>query len=144
MKKIFIRLFLLGIVLSGCSKSKATAGEPETEIKKDFKVIGYMFAGGDLLAASAGIDFSKITHLNIAFINPDASGLFAPVSGLAELVKKAHDNKVKVLSAFAGGNPPQHLKELIKPAKKKALIDGLIQLIRTYNLDGLDVDLEGD
>lgn len=146
MKNVFVKLLFLAVVLSGCGKSNAAAGEPEAEqgVRKDFKVVGYMFASGDLLAASAKIDFSKITHLNIAFINPDASGSFAPVNGLQELVKKAHDHQVKVLSALGGGNPPQHLKDLIKPAKKKILIDALVQLVKTYNLDGLDVDLEGD
>jgi len=123
---------------------RATTREPEEEGKLGFKVIGYMFAGDDLLTAAARIDFSRITHLNIAFINPDASGVFAPVAGLKELVKKAHDNKVLVLSAFAGGGPPQHLKDLITQAKKKILIEGLMGLIDTYNLDGIDVDLEGD
>lgn len=144
MRKIFIKLLLLGLIVSGCGKSKATTGEPDQKGKQNFKVVGYMFASGDLLAAAENLDFSRLTHLNIAFINPDASGIFAPVTGLKELVKKAHDNQVLVLSAFAGGGPPEYLKNLIKPANKNTLINGLMGLINTYNLDGIDVDLEGD
>ena len=144
--KLFLRLVFLALVFAGCGKGKVKAEEqqlvPETE--KEFKVVGYMFADGDLLAKSAQIDFSRITHLIIAFINPDASGNFAPVAGLQALAEKAHENDVKILSALAGGNPPQHLKELIKPANRKKLVDGLTQLTRTYSLDGVDVDLEGD
>ncbi|AOM76499.1 hypothetical protein BFS30_04620 [Pedobacter steynii] len=131
-------------MLTGCSKNPVTAAEPEIEKVERFKVIGYLFADGDLLVKPATIDFNKITHLNIAFINPDASGIFAPVKGLAELVKKAHQQQVKVIAAIAGGNPPQYLKDLLKPDKRKVLVGGLIQLTRTYNLDGIDVDLEGD
>lgn len=149
--KLFFQLICFSLMLTGCSKTPVKAAAPETkkeepqkEEPKHFKVIGYLFAGGDLLAASAKIDLSKITHLNIAFINPDASGAFAPVAGLAELVKKAHQQQVKVIAAIAGGDPPQYLKEMLKPDRRKTLIDGLIQLTRTYNLDGIDVDLEGD
>lgn len=148
MKPINLLTLLLcfSMLLGGCAKggTKSLAPDPIEEAKKDFKVVGYMFAEGDLLSKSVKIDFGKITHLNIAFINPDANGNYAVVTGLKELVKKAHDNNVKVLSAFAGGNPPQHLKELLKPANRKILVDGLVQLTRTYGLDGIDVDLEGD
>jgi len=145
-KKLFLRLLCLLVVMAGCSKKtvKAKEAEQENETTKDFKVVGYMFASGDVLAKSAAVDFSKITHLIVAFINPDASGNFASVPGLQALAKKAHNNNVKIISAFAGGNPPQHLKELIKPASRKNLIEGLTQLTRTYDLDGIDVDLEGD
>lgn len=149
--KLFFQMICLSLMFTGCSKTPVKAAEPEIkkeEPKKEepgrFKVVGYMFAGGNLLEESAKIDLSKITHLNIAFINPDASGIFAPVAGLAELVKKAHQQQVKVIVAIAGGDPPQYLKELLKPDKRKILVDGLMQLTNTYNLDGIDVDLEGD
>lgn len=142
--KLLIQLICLSVMLFSCGKTNVKASEPEKPIKKDFKVVGYMFAGGDLMAASAKIDFTKITHLNIAFLNPDVTGTFAAVTGLSELAKKAHNNNVKIIAAFAGGEPPQYLKELIKPDKSKVLIDGLMLLIQTYGLDGIDVDLEGD
>ncbi|MGV8877469.1 MAG: glycosyl hydrolase family 18 protein [Sphingobacteriaceae bacterium] len=142
----FIRLLILSVVLLGCRTGalKTVDEAPVTETKKAFKVIGYMFADGDLLARSADIDFRKITHLNIAFLNPDKAGNFASAKGLSDLVKKAHASNVKVIAAFGGGNPPPHLKDLLIPANRHLLVDGLIQLIKTYDLDGLDVDLEGD
>jgi chitinase len=144
--RLWIQFTCLIAILSGCSKNevKASGPEPVQDTKKSFVVIGYLFAGADLMNAAAKVDLNKLTHLNIAFINPDATGAFAPVSGLQELVKKAHDNKVKVIAAFAGGNPPGYLKDLLRPEKRKLLVDGLLQLTQTYNLDGIDVDLEGD
>ncbi|EDM37619.1 Chitinase [Pedobacter sp. BAL39] len=144
--KILSRVLCLVLLLSGCGKSNVKASAPEEgqTPKRAVNVVGYMFASGDLLAQSAGVDFSKISHLNIAFLNPDASGTFGAVTGLAELTKKAHDNHVKILAAFAGGDPPAYLKEMMKADKRKSLVDGLLNLTRSYNLDGIDVDLEGD
>jgi chitinase len=145
MKKLILlfRIFF-AVILVGCSKSPARAVPVSKTAKADFKVIGYMFANGDLLERSAAIDFTKITHLNVAFINPDAAGNFPSISTLTDLVKKAHTSNVKVIAAFAGGNPPAHLKDLLMPAKRTQLIQGLLQLTKTYDLDGIDVDLEGD
>ncbi|MCD0488167.1 hypothetical protein LPB86_07995 [Pedobacter sp. MC2016-14] len=140
-----LKVFLISVLLSGCGKSDAVATEPEVTAaeKKKLKVIGYLYAN-DLITALPKIEFTKITHVNVSFINPDAAGTFAFVPGLQELVKKAHENNVKVISALAGGDAPGHLKELIKPQSRKILVDGLLQLAQAYNLDGIDVDLEGD
>ncbi|RZK83160.1 MAG: hypothetical protein EOO92_00250 [Pedobacter sp.] len=145
-RKVLIKLLCLSLMITACGKKEVKAIELETkvEVKTDFKVVGYMFASGDLMANATKIDFSKITHLNVAFLNPDASGRFPIVPSLIELASKAHASNVKLIAAFAGGDPPQHLKELLKPANRKVLVEGLTQLTKTYNLDGIDVDLEGD
>lgn len=141
--RIFIQIICLFALVS-CAKSKATDQSMPDKKDKGFYVVGYIFGSGDLDAESAKLDFSKITHLNIAFLNPDANGLFSPSAGLTAAIKRAHDNKVKVLFSFGGGNAPQHLKELIKPTKRAELIKELVKLTNTYNFDGVDVDLEGD
>lgn len=139
--KLFILMICLMAVLTSCSKSKATA---QSIPDKKFYVVGYIFGSGNLDVESAKLDFSKITHLNIAFLNPDANGLIKPASGLAAAIKRAHENKVKVFFSFGGGNAPQHLKQLIKPGQRAELIQELVKLTNTYNFDGVDVDLEGD
>jgi chitinase len=142
----FIRLYFLLIVLAACGKSKAVSQPegPKKAVDKGFYIVGYMFSSGDLDVESAKLDLDKITHLNVAFINPDEAGVFAEVQGLKQAVKRAHDKGVKVFSSFAGGVPPQHLKELLKPDKRAGLVASLVNLTATYNLDGIDVDLEGD
>jgi chitinase len=141
-----LKMLCLLVLLLSCGKSTVNAEAPDEgdPPKKDFFVIGYMFADANLLTASAKIDFNKITHLNIAFINPDATGKFIAPTGLQELVNKAHDKKVKVIAAIGGGSPPEHLKALLPPGNRKVLIDNLMSLVNTYQLDGVDVDLEGD
>lgn len=147
MKKSLIYFKCLAVfLLFDCSKSKVAANELEPvpkRTKSDFAVVGYMFSSGNLDTESAKLDFDKITHLNVAFINPDANAVFAPVLGLSEAVKRAHGKGVKVYSSFAGGDPPQHLKDLLKPNKRASLVNALVGLTTTYNLDGIDVDLEG-
>lgn len=139
--KTYVAIFLL----FGCTKGRVVANELEQPpIKRGSYIVGYMFSSGNLDTESAKLDFDKITHLNVAFINPDANGVFAPVLGLSEAVKRAHSKGVKVYSSFAGGNPPTHLKELLKSNKRSTLVNALVGLTTTYNLNGIDVDLEGD
>lgn len=139
--KRYIVLFLSCLqLLMACGK---TNQEAEKQTNKSY-VVGYLFANRTLLEGAKKIDFSKITHLNIAFINPDVAGNFPSLAGLAETVELAHKQGVKVFASFAGGAPPEHLKDLLQPAKQSMLIANFGKLIDTYKLDGIDVDLEGD
>ncbi|SMG44351.1 glycosyl hydrolase family 18 protein [Sphingobacterium psychroaquaticum] len=140
MKRYILLLISCLHLLTACGKEHTTTENPP---RKAF-VVGYLFANTGLLEAAKKLDFTKITHLNIAFINPDATGTFPTVLGLSETVKLAHQHDVKVFASFAGGSPPEHLKDLLKPAKQKALIVNFGKLVDTYSLDGIDVDLEGD
>lgn len=145
--KIIITLSFLVIILLGCSRSKLDAHEPNTgkrAVDKGVHIVGYIFSNRNLDAESDKLDFTKFTHLNVAFINPNEDGTFAPVTGLRETVKRAHDQGVKVFSSFAGGNPPQYLKTLLRDENRVNLVSALVNLTKTYNLDGIDVDLEGD
>lgn len=142
MKKYIIFLFASMHLLFACAKQKELARTPEPQGKA--VVVGYLFANEDLLTAAKQVDFSKITHLNIAFINPNAQGNFAAIPGLKEAVQLAHGKGVKVFASFAGGSPPMHLKTLLQPTQQPALVANFAKLIDRYDLDGIDVDLEGD
>ncbi len=64
------------------------------------KVVGYMYTTGDANV----VDWSKITHLNLAFENPDAQGnLSFTTNNNNTLIQKAHANDVKVLVSICGG-----------------------------------------
>src|SRR5687767_4727572 len=69
-----------------------------------FKVVGYMpsWAG-----AVSQIQFSKLTHINYAFILPNSTGGLQPLdnpSKLQSLVSSGHAANVKVLIAVGGWN----------------------------------------
>jgi GH18 family chitinase len=123
----------------------------QTKIKNPrstFKVVGYYFLRAALkdssYADSNYLFLNKITHLNIAFINPDSGGNFNQKFAIDTLVKRAHQKNVKVLASIAGGGLHEYYHQLLKKNNRQLFISNLISLVKQYNLDGIDVDLEGD
>lgn len=112
-----------------------------------FKVVGYYFLNSALRdtvhADSTYLFLNKITHLNIAFINPDTTGNFRQDLAIDTLIKKAHKKKVKVLASIAGGGSHAYYAALLQDDKRKFFIGNLVSLVKRYDLDGIDVDLEG-
>jgi chitinase len=108
------------------------------------KVIGYVTNN-----QVATVDYTKITHLNIAFENPDANGNLSFASNDNTYIQKAHDNGKKVLVSIAGGFASEDATykaryfDLISDAKRAGFVDKISAYLTTHNFDGLDVDLEG-
>jgi len=109
-----------------------------------FRVIGYLRLDNIINGDADKIDFSKVTHVNIAFINPDSTGSFEEFPKLAAFVDKMHHYHVKVLASIGGGLAPAYYSTLLNDANRSALTKKLVQLTERYNLDGIDVDLEGE
>lgn len=134
--------FLLGIVLlySSCSKKPITADSS----KSIFRVIGYLPGRENLVQSANTIDYSKITHLNIAFINPDSTGILLGTENLKAVAAIAHTNNVKIMASIGGGGAPKYYPSFLVGNKKAKLISDLVKLAVDSDLDGIDVDLEGD
>ena len=109
-----------------------------------FKVIGYVPVSKFFKPDIGKIEFKKITHLNLAFINPDSSGSFSKPPGIDSLIQTAHHFNVKVLASIGGGNSPFYLQKLLTDPFRSKLIDSIVSFIKDNYLDGEDVDLEGD
>lgn len=126
-------------------------------------VIGYVPSFRDMIGTIDVTDLSLLTHINISFANPDADGVLiknnnlqcmpnalgnpTPVSDIQYLVTKSHQAGVKVLLSIAGGVIPVcsgNWQTLLKPASRQLLVDNLISLIDELNIDGIDVDIEGE
>lgn len=114
------------------------------------RIIGYVpnWKGVDSFVQS--FDFSRVTHLNYAFQNPDASGnLVESNAGLETLVAKAHASGVKVLVSIGGGGAAtgtakdNFVNQITTPQKRADFIHKIIDYLKKYKLDGLDVDIEG-
>lgn len=132
MKKLNYILFaLVCLVLPGRSNAQ-------------FKVLGYIWSKTNMVQDLKNIDLEKITHLNIAFVNPGPDGSFKALPAIDTAVKIAHLKNIKVLMSCGGGGSHAYYAELLKGNKRKKLVEGFIAILDQYNLDGIDVDLEGD
>lgn len=110
--------------------------------RAQFRVIGYvpaLNADSDLNK----ISFQQLTHLNIAFVNPDSTGKLLLPQGFDTIIKKAHEYKVKVLASIGGGSGNPYYAGLLQDSSRAALVMEFIQLTADHELDGIDVDLEG-
>lgn len=117
---------------------------------RTFRIVGYVPNWVDVTNFAKTFDFKQVTHINYAFQNPDASGnLVESNIGLSPLVAKAHANNVKVLISLGGGSAADgtvktNFQNLISTSEKRAaFIHKIAMYLKSYNLDGLDVDEEG-
>ena len=142
--KKLINTFLLVLLLSTGANTVCTAQEASATLKPAFKVIGYLplFSVED--GSGARFDFSKVTHINIAFINPDEKGYSHVTAGLSAVIKAAHAQKAKVLVSIGGGSAPAYYTSLLADTMRTNFIAGIVQLVVANNLDGVDVDLENE
>ena len=116
-------------------------------LRAQFRVVGYLPKYTSTFADHLNaFDFTKLTHLNVAFFNPDTAGNFpsSQGTGLSQIVTKAHLNNVKVLISIAGGSNQSQYAKLLLNSNRAAFINKLVALVSLYNVDGIDVDLEGD
>jgi len=101
--KIKFPFFLLFLFVSISAMSQQKHKKPSAS----FKIIGYYFLNAALRdtvhSDSSYLFLNKITHLNIAFINPDTTGNFNLELAIDTLIKKAHDKNVKVI-VYIGSN----------------------------------------
>lgn len=131
-------------------------------IVAETKVIGYIASFTDMKATIDKTDLSKLTHINLAFTNPDAQGKLidngvmtcmpgmqggnVSVADVRYVVDKAQAAGVKVLASVAGGVIPScsgNWEILLQPTNRQSVVDNLIALMEELGLDGIDVDIEG-
>jgi chitinase len=112
--------------------------------KSPFRVIGYLRLQNITDGQAGLVDYSKVTHINIAFINPDSTGNFESFPALKAFVGQMHQKHVKVLASIGGGLAPLYYSGLLADANRLAFTQKLAQLTELYDLDGIDVDLEGE
>lgn len=127
------------------------------------KVIGYVATFKDMATTIDSVDLTRLTHINLAFANPNASGVFindnvttcmrnadtdknVTAEQIGYLVEKAHNAGVKVLISVAGGVIPQCSGDwatLLQKANRQNLINNLLKYVDDFHFDGIDIDIEG-
>jgi len=111
-----------------------------------FKVVGYI--GGGNFGKLDSIELNKLTYLNLAFANPDKEG-FLVMDDNADVaigVNKGHAANLKVFISLGGGGRPDTVfwKSALQPRNRSAFIRKIVKYVEENNLDGVDVDIEGN
>ncbi len=91
------------------------------------------------------IDLNVLTHICIAFAEPDSSGNLSLDISDADInacVNRTHAANVKVLLSLGGGSGNPNYTKLLQSQNRSAFCDKILQYINKYNIDGIDVDLE--
>ena len=109
-----------------------------------FRVVGYVRTSDIENGKTSGIDLGKVNYINIAFINPDETGNFKAMPGLAAFITTAHSKNVKVLASIGGGLAPVYFHSLLSDSLRGEFIKNAVQLVTSNHLDGIDADLEGE
>ena len=94
------------------------------------------------------VQYSKLTHINYAFLLPTATGGIQAIenpSKLQSLVTKAHANNVKVMISVGGwnnGDDSQFESLAGNTTYRNTFVNNMISFVNTYALDGVDIDWE--
>lgn len=109
------------------------------------RVIGYV--PDYRLYAVNQIDFTKLTHVNYSFGNPDASGnlVVTDITPLKNAIAATNPN-IEILLSIGGGavNVGNWNAVLANNSSRAAFITQLVNYTVTNNIAGIDVDLEWD
>ena len=94
------------------------------------------------------LDFDALTHLCLAFFNPDTSSLeithkFDSDSEVADITDQAHDNDVLVLASYGGASGKTIYTEILPSSSKRAtLVENMVDHAVDNGFDGIDIDIE--
>lgn len=109
-------------------------------------VVGYLPTYNNYPNNIYNVDLDIVTHIDIAFSNPDWNGNIGVPGGTGTVVSVAHASDVKVLLSICGaacdGNTYGNI--LGNGANTDNFVANLVQLCIDNNLDGIDVDIEGN
>ncbi len=114
----------------------------EAPAQPPFRVIAYVTDA----AVPAAISYNQLTHINYAFLIPNDDGTFAPILNqymVGELIKRAHENGVKVIVSVGGWGWDAQFEKVAADASLRALfIQNLKKVMTQYGFDGADIDWE--
>ncbi|KAJ2830441.1 hypothetical protein IWW50_000285 [Coemansia erecta] len=96
-------------------------------------------------AQTEGVDFSKYTHINIAFAIPNADGTFTLDESFAlpEAVTMIRGKGAKVLISIGGWTGSNLISAIMSDdTTNKKFLTSIVDYVKTNDLDGVDLDWE--
>jgi chitinase len=154
----FLRnLVLIGLLTTiwACSNSDTPLPDNEQEQYEDiyepdysFKKVGYLpYYRFGLIDE---MELSKLNYVIIAFANPNAAGTFSVGNNvnIQSVVQKAKNAGAKVLISIGGGGLSPSADAIwvnqLSGGNRTNTIVKLVNFVQQNDLDGVDVDLEGE
>lgn len=144
--KLAVAAVALAMVATGTALALAAESHADAVVlPNNFKSVGYMpsWAG-----SVNSIQYGKLTHINYAFVLPNANGSLQAVdnpSKLSSLVSLGHANNVKVSIAIGGwndGNDSGFESLAANSGTRTTFVNNVANFVNQYNLDGVDIDWE--
>ena len=121
-------------------------------------LVGYLgvYRQADWVTVAKTLDFTKMTHLNLAFIYPSLCNgpctaqsdmtLHADQSftdeALKAIVDSAHAHGTKVLASLGGERDDRSYMQFYNAGLSNQIADSIDAYLKQHNLDGVDVDIE--
>ncbi|WP_422769704.1 glycosyl hydrolase family 18 protein [Plantactinospora sp. WMMC1484] len=144
--RFFTGVLALATAAAGTAVALAPLSPAEAVVlPNNFKSVGYMPSwAGDINS----IQYNKLTHINYAFVLPNANGTLRAVenpSKLSSLVSRAHSSNVKVSIAIGGwnnGDDSAFESLAANSGSRTTFVNSVISFVNQYNLDGVDMDWE--
>ena len=111
------------------------------------RVVGYLPAGRGVGEWAGRVGSLGVTHVMLAFANPEQNNepeLAASDEELSAFVANAHAAGTKVLVSIGGGGGSGKAAASFSPGNVDDFVRKLAAYLEAHELDGLDVDVEGE
>lgn len=132
-------VFILLLFNFSC-KTRKLAQTAAIKAPANFRVVGYMLSGAIAKGEVNNFDITRLTCLNVFFNGPGKDGRFKDIPHLDSVIAVAHKHNVKVIATIGNGVS----LSLLTDTNRANFIDSLVSSAIALQLDGIDVDLEGD
>ena len=146
-----LNLLLSFLIISCSSVDDIDVIENGELFSNQARVVGYYTTGS--FSLNDKIQYCKLTHLNIAFANPQTDGTIILSGNSGDLLKNVMDtarsqnSNIKIYIAIGGGYITDEVWNTYKnflanPQDRPILIDKIVSYVLDNGFDGVDVDLE--
>ncbi|MEI6049781.1 MAG: glycosyl hydrolase family 18 protein [Bacteroidota bacterium] len=142
----FLFFFLTILLCPSCTTETPDYGPDIYQPDNSFKVVGYI--GGGNFDKLDSLELNRLTYLNLAFASPDKDG-YLVMDDQADVkvgVQKGHAANLKVFISLGGGGRPDTVfwKYALLSGNRSKFIKKIVKYVEENNLDGVDVDIEGN
>ena len=135
----------VAVASSSVATAAPAAVSAAAALPNGFRSVGYMPSWSGSVNS---VQYSKLTHINYAFVLPNSNGTLqgVPDGGkLSSLVSLGHAAGVKVSLSIGGwndGNDSAFEALAASSGSRTTFVNSVMSVINQYNLDGVDIDWE--